>query len=87
MRNTHIVSSFDDAHKGFCELIFYQYRPTSISAVVGNLQAEVSDRKLNTRSQNDIDGFVTNYGPRHFAIIRNRDTLVSKHYSRFMYVA
>ena len=73
--------------KGFCELIFDQYRPTSISAVVGDSQAEVSDSKLIARSQNVIDGYATNCGPRNFVFILNRDSLVSKHYSRFMYVA
>jgi LDH2 family malate/lactate/ureidoglycolate dehydrogenase len=73
--------------KGFGELIFHQYRSASISAVVGNIQAEMSDSKLSARSQNVIDGSTTICGPGHFVFILNRDTLVSKHYSRFMHVA
>ena len=73
--------------KGFGELIFHQYRPASISAVVGNIWAELSDRKLSARSQNVIAGSATIYSPRHFVLILNRDTLVSKQYSRFMQVA
>jgi hypothetical protein len=70
--------------KGFGELIFHQYRPASISAVVGNIWADVSDGKLSARSQNVIDGSATIYSPEHFVLILNRDNLVGKHYSRFM---
>ena len=73
--------------KGFGELIFHQYRPASISAVVVNIWADVSDGKLSARSQNVIDGSTTIYGPRHFVVILIRDTLGSKHYSRFVHVA
>ena len=73
--------------KGFGELIFHHYRPASISAVVGNIWADVSDGKLSARSQNVIDGSATIYSPEHFVLILNRDNSVSKHYSRFMHVA
>ena len=73
--------------KGFCELIFDPYRSASISAVVGNIWAEMSDSKLSARSQNVIDGSATIYGPGQFVFILIRDTLVSKHYSRFVHVA
>ena len=70
--------------KGFCELIFDQYRSASICAVVRKREAEISGKKLNARSQNVSDGSATNHDPLHFVIILNRDTLVSKYYSRFM---
>ena len=69
---------------GFGELFFRQYRPASISAVVGNIWADVSDGKLSARSQNVIDGSATIYSPEHFVLILNRDNSVSKHYSTFM---
>ena len=73
--------------KGFCELIFDQYRSASICAVVRKREAEISGKKLNARSQNVSDGPANTFSPRRLIFIPHWDLESSKDYSSFMWMA